>query len=169
MSKARGSFVAHEDLGNELLLAGVFGSKGGLMALSRCWKILLLSSVLLLWSGTSLAWAEEKESKDEPKEATVQLKDSSKAKTSIVKLVRPVYPPEAKNKGIEGLVKIDVTVNEKGEVIKAVATSGPEELREAALTAVRQWQYKPLGKDFIVTVDVNFKLGHKEAEKAPKA
>jgi TonB family protein len=108
--------------------------------------------------GWSLALAQE--SKDLP-EASVTLSDSSHKKTQIVHMVKPVYPPEVKKKGIEGLVKIDLTVNTKGEVTKATVVSGPEELREAAVTAVRQWRYKPLDADFIVTVDVNFTLSKK--------
>jgi len=139
------------------------------MTFPRYLKYLLLSCLLLVWTGPLLALpqGEEASEKKEPKEATIRLKDSSKAKTEIVKMVKPAYPPEAKKKGIQGLVRIDLTVNEKGEVVKAVVKSGPEALREAALTAVRQWQYKPVGKEFIVTVDVNFQLPPKE--KAPKA
>ena len=57
--------------------------------------------------------------------------------------------------------------NTKGEVTKATVVSGPEELREATVIAVRQWRYKPLDTDFIVTVDVNYKLPAKK--EAPKS
>ncbi|MFB3921116.1 MAG: energy transducer TonB [Terriglobia bacterium] len=130
------------------------------MLLNRYAKYIVLSFVLLVGMGGMLALAQE--SKDLP-EASVTLSDSSHKKTQIVHMVKPAYPPEAKKKGIEGLVKIDVTVNTKGEVIKTKVVSGPEELREAALTAVRQWRYKPLDADFIVTVDVNYQLAKKPA------
>ena len=55
----------------------------------------------------------------------------------------------------------------KGEVTKATVVRGPEELREAAVAAVQQWHYKPLEADFIVTVDVNYKLRAKK--EAPKS
>lgn len=126
------------------------------MLFHRYAKYIVLSCVLFL--GWSLALAQE--SKELP-EGNVTLSDSSHKKTQLVHMVNPAYPPEAKKKGIEGLVRIDLTVNTKGEVTKATVVSGPEELREAAVTAVRQWRYKPLDADFIVTVDVNYKLGKK--------
>ena len=134
------------------------------MLFHRYAKYIVLSCVLFVGVGWSLTLAQE--SKDAP-EANVTLSDSSHRKTQIVHMVHPVYPVEAKKKGIEGLVRIDLTVNTKGEVIKATVVSGPEELREAAVTAVRQWRYKPLDADFIVTVDVNYKLPAKK--EAPKS
>jgi len=134
------------------------------MLFRRYAKFIVLSCVLFVGVGWSLALAQE--SKDAP-EANVTLSDSSHRKTQIVHMVHPAYPVEAKKNGIEGLVRIDLTVNTKGEVIKATVVSGPEELREAAVTAVRQWRYKPLDADFIVTVDVNYKLPAKK--EAPKS
>jgi TonB family protein len=128
------------------------------MLFHRYVKYIVLSCILIVGLGGLLALAQE--SKDLP-EASVTLADSSHKKTQIVHMVNPAYPPEAKKKGIEGLVKIDLTVNTKGEVTKATVISGPGKLREAALAAVRQWRYKPLDADFIVTVDVNYKLGRK--------
>lgn len=89
-------------------------------------------------------------------------KVDSKVKPKIVHMVKPVYPPEAKKKGIEGLVRINVVVNTKGEVTGTEVLSGPEELRASALEAVKQWRYEPLGKDFKATIDVNYKLKHDE-------
>ena len=132
------------------------------MHFHRFAKYIVISCVLFV--GWSLALGQE--SKDLP-EASVTLSDSSHKKTQIVHMVKPAYPPEVKKKSIKGLVKIDLTVNTKGEVTKATVVSGPEELREAAVTAVRQWRYKPLDVDFIVTVDVNFTLSKKPA--APKS
>lgn len=127
-------------------------------------KYIVISCVLFVGVGWSPALAQE--SKDVP-EATVTLSDSSHKRTQIVHMVHPAYPVEAKKKGIEGLVRIDLTVNTKGEVTKATVVSGPEELREATVIAVRQWRYKPLDTDFIVTVDVNYKLPAKK--EAPKS
>lgn len=126
------------------------------MLFHRYAKYIVLSCILFVGVG----WALAQESKDLP-EANVTFSHSSHKKTQIVHMVKPAYPPEMKKKGIEGLVKIDLTVSAKGEVTKATVVSGPEELREAAVTAVRQWRYKPLDTDFIVTVDVNFTLSKK--------
>jgi len=134
------------------------------MLFHRYVKFIVLSCILSAGVGWSLALAQAP--KGAP-EANVTLSDSSHKKTQIVHMVKPAYPVEAKKKGIEGLVRIDLTVNTKGEVTKATVVSGPEELREAAVTAVRQWRYKPLDVDFKVTVDVNYQLSTKK--ESPKS
>lgn len=55
----------------------------------------------------------------------------------------PVYPPEAKKARIQGTVLIDVVISKEGSVLSPEVTSGPKELRDSALEAVRQWKYKP--------------------------
>jgi len=51
------------------------------------------------------------------------------------------YPGEAARKGVSGVVVLDVSVNEKGEVSDARVVSGPAELRRAALRSVLEWHY----------------------------
>lgn len=58
-------------------------------------------------------------------------------------LVKPVYPETAKNSGIGGTVKVNVTVDEKGNIIKAEAVSGELLLRDASLAAARASQFPP--------------------------
>jgi protein TonB len=127
-------------------------------------KFMLLSCILFVGVGGLLAPAQAQ--KDAP-EGNITLSDSTNRKTKLIHMVKPAYPVEAKKKGIEGLVRIDVFVNTKGEVTKATVVSGPEELRESALTAVRQWRYQSLDVEFKVTVDVNYQLP-KKAE-SPKS
>lgn len=55
----------------------------------------------------------------------------------------PVYPPEAKKERIQGTVLIDVVISKEGNVLSPEVTSGPKELRDSAVDAVRQWKYKP--------------------------
>src|SRR5262245_29358696 len=45
-----------------------------------------------------------------------------------VKKAQPPYPPQAKETGIQGEVKVEVTVSETGDVIVAKPVSGPEAL-----------------------------------------
>lgn len=61
--------------------------------------------------------------------------------------VAPVYPPMARNMRLSGIVRIDVVVDEKGSVLSAEPSQGPEMLRRAALDAVKQWKFKPHLKD----------------------
>jgi TonB family protein len=62
---------------------------------------------------------------------------------SVLKRVQPSYPLSAKEKGVTGAVVVEVTINEEGDVESARATTGPEELKEAALDAARQWKFTP--------------------------
>jgi TonB family protein len=134
------------------------------MSFHRHAKFIALSCLLFVLAASLLIFAQS--SKDVP-EGNVTLSDSPSKRATLVHMVKPDYPVEAKQKGIEGLVKIDLIVNAKGEVTKTTVVSGPEELREAALTAVRQWRYKSLDVDFKVTVDVNYQLSKKK--EAPKS
>lgn len=55
----------------------------------------------------------------------------------------PVYPVEAKQQRIQGVVKLDAIINKDGMVENLQVVSGPKELQQSALDAVRQWTYKP--------------------------
>ena len=55
----------------------------------------------------------------------------------------PVYPPEAREAGVEGAVLISALIDAEGNVKNPVVLSGPQLLRDAALTCVEQWRYQP--------------------------
>ncbi len=57
--------------------------------------------------------------------------------------VQPVYPPEAREAGIQGKVLLRARISKTGEVTDLERMSGPTELYAAAATAVRQWRYRP--------------------------
>jgi len=59
------------------------------------------------------------------------------------KKVEPVFPPIAKAARASGEVKVEVTINKAGKVISARVLSGHPLLRDAALTAARQWEFMP--------------------------
>jgi len=61
-----------------------------------------------------------------------QLKDSSLDR-----------PKDIRNRPIDGTVVIQATVGKDGHVTNAQVTSGPPELQQAAIDAVRQWVYRP--------------------------
>lgn len=58
-----------------------------------------------------------------------------------IKKVPPVYPAEAKARGLSGEVLVEVTVDEQGDVLAAEAVTGDPILAEAAVAAVRQWKF----------------------------
>ena len=61
----------------------------------------------------------------------------------ILHKVPPVYPEEAKKERIQGQVELDAVIGKTGDVEELKAVSGPKELQQSALDAVRQWTYKP--------------------------
>jgi protein TonB len=63
------------------------------------------------------------------------------------KQATPVYPTAAKNMRMTGLVKVEVMVNEAGEVAEVQNTSGPSMLQSAAKDAIRKWKFKPFLRD----------------------
>jgi TonB family protein len=70
--------------------------------------------------------------------------NSDKMAANVIYRVEPVYPPEAKQKGVEGEVVFEVTINEQGEVSDVQVLSGNAMLVSAAYEAVRQWRYTPV-------------------------
>lgn len=91
------------------------------------------------------------------------------AARGVLKRVPPAYPPVAKAAGAQGTVAVGIVINESGEVISAKAVEGHPLLREAAVEAARQWQFKPTeldGKPVKVTgrVTFNFVLPEKDGE-----
>jgi len=61
-----------------------------------------------------------------------------------IEMPKPNYPEAAKQAGIQGLVKVQVTIDEEGKVIAAEATDGPKELREAAVEAAKKARFEPV-------------------------
>jgi TonB family protein len=57
--------------------------------------------------------------------------------------VRPTYPPTAKAARIQGVVQVQITVNESGEVSSARVIGGHPLLRNSALQAAKLWRFKP--------------------------
>lgn len=62
---------------------------------------------------------------------------------SALKKVNPEYPPVAKAARASGAIQVQITISEEGKVIDATAVSGHSLLRDAAVEAARQWEFKP--------------------------
>lgn len=82
---------------------------------------------------------------------------------SAAKRVAPTYPPLANAARVGGMVVVDVTVDEEGNVIAARVLSGHPLLNDAAVGAAREWKFKPTlfeGKPVKVigTITFNFNL-----------
>lgn len=61
----------------------------------------------------------------------------------VKKQVAPSLPPEAKAQGVSGPVKVEVVLSKNGYLANARAIEGHLLLRQAAIDALRQWQFKP--------------------------
>jgi TonB family protein len=77
--------------------------------------------------------------------------------------VKAEYPQEAKDAGVQGVVILEATIDEQGNVAHARVLSSIPMLDKAAMDAVGQWKFEPAllnGKPVavIVTVTVNFTL-----------
>ena len=77
--------------------------------------------------------------------------------------VNPVYPKEAIQARIQGVVILECTIDSEGRVAEVRVLRGVTLLNEPAIEAVRQWEYEPTVLNGVavpvrMTVTVNFKL-----------
>lgn len=63
------------------------------------------------------------------------------------KQTKPVYPAAARTIRQTGVVRVEVVVDESGEVAEVQNTSGPSMLQSAAKDAVKKWRFKPFTRD----------------------
>lgn len=80
-----------------------------------------------------------------------------------IKDVRPIYPAEAQQARVQGIVIVEVRIDEDGRVAAARVIRPVALLDQAALDAVLQWEFEPTvlnGRPVpvIMTVTVNFTL-----------
>jgi protein TonB len=80
-----------------------------------------------------------------------------------VKNVPPTYPPIAQSARVQGVVIIEAVIGPSGKVQDARVLRSIPLLDQAALDAVRQWEYTPtllngVPVPVIMTVTVNFTL-----------
>ncbi|MBX3293022.1 MAG: energy transducer TonB [Acidobacteria bacterium] len=60
---------------------------------------------------------------------------------------RPVYPPAARTVRATGVVRVELMVDENGDVAEIQSVSGPVILQAAAKDAVRKWRFRPFTRD----------------------
>ena len=80
-----------------------------------------------------------------------------------IRAANPVYPPTAQNAAVQGVVILEITIGTDGSVVDARVLRSIPLLDQAALDAVRQWQYEPTLLNgnpvpVIMTATVNFTL-----------
>jgi len=75
-----------------------------------------------------------------PKQITVS---SAVMSRNLLTKAVPQYPPAAKKAKIQGTVVLSVVIGDDGNVENIQVVSGPNELQQSSIDAVRQWTYKP--------------------------
>ena len=88
------------------------------------------------------------------------------AESFITSKVEPIYPPNAKESGVQGQVLLDAVISTTGDIKHLHFVSGPPVLSTAAMNAVKQWKYRPYmlnGKPVEVDtqVTISFTLSRK--------
>ncbi len=61
----------------------------------------------------------------------------------LLQRTTPIYPAIAKTARVSGTVVLQAIISKTGAIDDVQVISGPEMLRQSALTAVRNWRYKP--------------------------
>jgi len=107
-----------------------------------------------------LAQSLRNETADKPQ--TTPIRPDASNPPVILSRVELEYSPEAMRARISGIVRVQVVVNEKGEVYEAKALIGHRWFRQPALKAVVLWKFKPMlvngePKPFVTTVTLAFK------------
>jgi TonB family protein len=75
---------------------------------------------------------------------------------SLLKRVEPEYPKELQRRGIEGTVRLSLTVSARGSVQSVQVLGGNPILAEAAEKAVREWVYSPSATTSTIEVSIPF-------------
>lgn len=99
---------------------------------------------------------DKEESRPQPAEATTAAADNTNSGGPLdvgsligyaTKQAQPVYPPAAKSMRTTGVVKVELTVDENGDVVEVQHTTGPSLLQTAAKDAIRKWKFRVFTRD----------------------
>lgn len=74
----------------------------------------------------------------------------------VLKKVPVQYPEALKERGIQGDVRLKVTIKPTGDVKLTELLGGNPILAESAQKSVAQWRFEPSGAEAVVVVTVHF-------------
>ena len=99
----------------------------------------IMAAILSLLALSHLSIAQ-----DQPATATTDFDPENPAapQPKALKQVKGIYPSEAKNKQISGIVVVEIVVDQAGKVTSPRAISGHPILRPAAVTAAHGWEFE---------------------------
>ena len=119
----------------------------------------------------ALSWGQSAVGRDAATQAekeTTPVKPEQ-AEENLVKKVAPVYPPLAKDLRLQDKVRVQVVISKTGNVASVKVLSGHPLFVQAAMDAVRQWQYRPFlvdGQPVTASTEfeIPFSLGISDAD-----
>jgi len=87
----------------------------------------------------------------------------AEAESSLLYRVEPKYPDEARQQQIQGAVVVEIHIKPDGTVESTHLVSGPPQLVQAAIDAVKQWRFQPRQRNeqavrMHTLVTLNFRL-----------
>jgi len=82
-----------------------------------------------------------------PGEKSAVILSSQGAEKRLLHHVSPAYPPEARKEKLEGTVVLKAIVSDTGTVSGVRVIEGNPTLAASAITAVKQWRYRPYVRD----------------------
>lgn len=98
-------------------------------------------------SSSGVGAAMQRASSQEPEKSggpeEVAALPSARGEGSLIRRVEPQYPEEARQQKIQGPVVLDVHIRPDGGVQDVQVISGPPELAQASIDAVKQWRFQP--------------------------
>ena len=85
------------------------------------------------------------------------------ARIGEIKDVKPAYPPIAQSAKVSGVVILEAVIGADGKVLDVRVVRSVPLLDQAAIDAVRQWEFRPVLMNgvparVIMTMTVNFTL-----------
>ena len=87
--------------------------------------------------------------------ALLVVREFGATRTLLVR-IEPAYPNELQQRGIEGTVRLSLTISAKGSVESVRVVGGNPILAEAAVEAAKQWVYSPAAASNTVQVSIAF-------------
>ena len=87
----------------------------------------------------------------------------SEAMSAVTSKVPPDYPPVARQLKLEGVVELEVSITEGGQVDNVTIVSGNPVLTKPAVEAVKKWKFAPQLQDgkparVVAPITLAFKL-----------
>jgi TonB family protein len=82
---------------------------------------------------------------------------SDAAKRKVKARVAAEYPALARQMGVTGKVKVEVTITTDGKVASTKIVGGSPVLTMAAVDAVKKWKFEPGPKETVEIIEFEFK------------